>query len=87
MKKVKGIIKVEVTSVPEGTQLVAIAIDDKELGSGADYTFLSKTNGKWSHMVDTTEYSNGLYNIGVSAGPDGDSPPSAYATGQIIIEN
>ena len=89
-EKVKGIITIETTTVPSNTQLVAVGLSGESsppLGPGIEFLSASNINGVWKLIIDTKEYENGVYSIGISTTEGGDSSPTAYAEGQIIIEN
>jgi hypothetical protein len=91
-EKVKGVIKVEVKNVPEGTKIVAYYLSGGNLPAiGTErMPSLATDNGDvWVGMIDTSEYENGLYDLAVVTNNkealEGD--PQAYAQGKIVISN
>ena len=91
-KEVKGIITVEYAKVPEGTAAVAFAIGEGSLNleeGGVNLPFDTDGTDGWSIMLDTTKYTNGLYEIAAIAAvtfEDG-NPPLDAASVQILIKN
>jgi len=93
-ENVKGIIKIEVKGAPEDTTNVAYWLDGGDLppiGPGRGPSLASEQGGVWTAMIDTTEYKNGLYTINTLSTnqelDQSDTPPTAYAQGQIVISN
>ncbi len=89
--KVKGIIEVSLTKVPEKTDIVNFAMipAGRELG-GQDLRADSDGSDGFSILFDTNAEVNGLYEITVLAEyigrPDSEGPLD-FAQAQIIIEN
>ncbi len=89
--KVKGIIEVSLTKVPEKTDIVNFAMipSGREL-NGQDLRADSDGSDGWSIFFDTNAEVNGLYEIFVLAEytgrPDSEGPLD-FAQAQIIIEN
>lgn len=95
-EKVKGIIKIEITGAPEDTTIVGYVLEGGDLPPVSERgpsLASDQGEGVWRAMIDTTQYKNGLYNIGVMTSNKIDmeenkgSPPTAYAQGQIVISN
>lgn len=94
-ENVKGIIKIEANNVPEDSVYVAYWLDGGDLppiGPGRGPSLASEQGSVWTAMIDTTNYKNGLYTINVLSSDreldeNDDSPPTAYAQGQIVITN
>ncbi|MFQ6105500.1 MAG: hypothetical protein ACE5NL_00310 [Candidatus Hydrothermarchaeaceae archaeon] len=92
---VKGIVTITMTHVPDGTKMVAFAIQ----GSGIEDIAKTGPNlGKdndgsdgWSLYLDTTRYPNGVYDIISYASHltelQEDVPPLGFASAQIVIQN
>jgi hypothetical protein len=99
-EKVKGIIKVELTATPEGTEFVHFFIMPQSVNFGRDMTEeesaqviretdMSGADG-YKVMFDTTNLENGLYKIFIGPTKEDapeDSPWTDYAMAQIIVEN
>lgn len=91
-EKVKGIIRIEVKNVPEDTVLVAYYLEGGDLspiGNERMPYFAADQGDVWTGMIDTNEYKNGLYELGVVSNnkEELEGPPQAYAKGQILISN
>lgn len=91
-EKVKGIIKIELTSVPDDTVLVAYYLEGGNLppiGIERMPLFATNQGDVWTGMIDTNEYENGLYQLGVVSNnkEELEGDPQAYAKGQILISN
>jgi len=93
-EKVKGIIKIEIRGVPEDTVNVAYWLTGGDLppiGPGRGPSLATEQDGVWTAMIDTAKYKNGLYTINTLSTNqevmEGDTPPTAYAQGQIVITN
>ena len=91
-EKVKGVIKLEIKNVPEDTVLVAYYLEGGDLspiGIERMPYFATNQGDVWTGMLDTNEYKNGLYQIGVIANNEEtlEGNPHAYAFGQILISN
>ncbi len=89
--KVKGIIEVSLTKVPEKTDIVNFAMipAGRELG-GQDLRADSDGSDGWSILFDTNSQVNGLYDIVVLAeyaGRPEDEGPLDFVQSQVIIEN
>lgn len=92
-EKVRGIIKIEIKGIPKDTVNVAYWLEGGDLppiGPERGPLLASEQGEVWMAMIDTTQYKNGLYNIGIvstNEEEEEDSPPTAYAQGQIVISN
>lgn len=89
--KVKGIIEVSLTKVPEKTDIVNFAMipSGREL-NGQDLRADSDGSDGWSILFDTNSQVNGLYDIVVLAeyaGRPEDEGPLDFVQSQVIIEN
>ena len=92
-EKVKGIIKIEAKNAPEDSVYVAYWLEGGDLppiGPGRGPSLATEQGGIWTAMIDTADYKNGLYTINVLSSnkeldENDDSPPTAYAHGQIVI--
>lgn len=92
-EKVKGVIKIEIKGVPDDTTIVAYYLEGGDLppiGLERGPLIASNQGGVWTSMIDTSQYKNGLYTIGVISNNQElkkDTPPTAYARGQVVINN
>ncbi|MBW2991687.1 hypothetical protein KY345_00535 [Candidatus Woesearchaeota archaeon] len=94
-EKVKGIIKIEVRGVPEGTKNVLYWMEGGDLvpvGPERGPSIASEQDGVWTAMIDTAQYKNGLYSVKAASTEretvkEGDTPPTAFAQGQMVISN
>ncbi|MEE9564161.1 MAG: hypothetical protein V3V63_00430, partial [Candidatus Hydrothermarchaeaceae archaeon] len=97
---VAGVIEVEVTAVPEGTQIVQFIFYPQgvRLGDEMSVEDLAKTmqyhdsSGEdgWSALFDTAEVEDGIYNIFVGAtyeGAPSENPWISIAGKQVVVEN
>ncbi|MFC1722740.1 hypothetical protein ACFL0V_01245 [Nanoarchaeota archaeon] len=90
-EKVKGVIKIEVNP-PADTKIVAYFLEGGDLepiGQGRMPFFATDQGDVWTGMIDTAEYENGLYTLGVVSNDkeEMEGPPKAFASGQILIDN
>jgi len=92
-EKVKGVIKIETKTVPEGTNVVAYYLAGNNLPpiEGSQRISWATNQGDvWTGFIDTTGYENGLYDIAVLTTSNeawGDGSPEGYAMGKILISN
>ncbi|MBD3204510.1 hypothetical protein GF327_09545 [Candidatus Woesearchaeota archaeon] len=90
-EKVKGIIKLEIRNFPVDTKIVGYYLSGGNLPPIEERGPLMATNqgNTWVGMIDTNEYGNGLYQVGVVAftKEEFEGDPQGYAQGQILIIN
>jgi len=90
---VSDLIKIELTSAPDDTELVAYYLtggDLSPIGSGRMPLFASKQNGVWTGLIDTKEYKNGAYQLAIVTNNKrelGDDGPRAFAQVHLKISN
>jgi len=96
-ESVKGIIKVEVLKVPEGTEVIKFIFAPQEVAIGAQMDISkviiesdsSGTDG-WKAFFDTTKVKNGLYKILIGStyqGAPDENPWLDYTFLQVITDN
>jgi hypothetical protein len=88
---ISGEVTIEAVSVPEETEnagfLIVKNFDESRTG-GPNLGFDSSGNGGWTKTLDTTEYDDGEYYIGVVVfGSDTDSDPIGVANAKVLIDN
>jgi hypothetical protein len=93
---VKDIITVEITSVPDNTNIVAFLVirgSDLTADSDEDYVFVKHDNQQadgWKALINTTEIDNGLYTVFAGATYEGAPDNNLWldmAVTQIIVKN
>ena len=83
-----GTVTVTLEDAPDGTNLAFFTIAGPGISEeGPNLGIDSDSSGGWSRIVDTTEYENGVYDIGALAMPSADDNPLGTATAQVVIEN
>lgn len=89
-KKIKGIVEIVLTDVPEGAEGISFIIllpGQKAQEVGPNLGVDSSGDDGWGILLDTNGYANGLYNIGIVANRAGSDGPIDAASVQVIIEN
>jgi hypothetical protein len=91
---IKGRVTVSLTMTPANTGTVAFLIKEGSLDLTSEEIDLGDTIGLdldgsdgWSRLLDTTRYSNGIYEIIGMPGTEIGEPPLGYASAQVVIEN
>lgn len=91
-ERVKGIIKLEISGVPEDAQLVVFYLaggDLPPISNERRPTPATNQGDVWTGMIDTNDYENGLYDIAVvgtnQVSLEGN--PQYYAMGQVLVDN
>lgn len=89
-KKIKGIVEITLTAVPEGMEGLSFVIllpGQKAQEVGPNLGVDSSGDDGWGMLLDTNGYANGLYDIGIVANRAGSDGPIDAASIQVIIEN
>ena len=98
-EKVKGIIKVEATKVPDGTTGVIFSIAPQgtfgrqptaEETKNTIVEMDQQAGDGWKELIDTTKLANGLYAVFVATSYEGapqENPWTAYAMTQVVVSN
>jgi hypothetical protein len=88
---ISGEVTIEAVDVPKETKNVGFLtienFNETETG-GPNLGFDSSPNGGWTKTLDTTEYDNGEYNIGIVVfGSNTDSDPIGAVNVKVLIDN
>lgn len=95
-KKISGVIKLTLMNMPPNTTKILISLSPQGLvGNATNSTnvilqWIEEPSVGKEILLNTTKLENGIYNIAVSSAYEGapkDSPWSAIAQEQIIVEN
>lgn len=90
-KNVKGIVTIELKNVPEAISIAGffIYLQGEQLQGGPNLGLDMDGSDGWSYILDTTNYDNGVYEVGAVVGESigEDKDPLGAVTTQIIIQN